>query len=105
MVCVIEKRNTPRTDVSWPVSVWHPKALRFYNGLSTNVSNTGALVTLPMHIPVREGQDLELNFPRMEDLAQKKGAFARIKKGKVIRVDRRDMLRSAQVKVALVFAE
>lgn len=103
MACICEHRSSERTEVCWPISVWHPKALRFFNGQSNNVSSNGALVVLPMSVPVREGQDLEINFPRTEPVAHKKGQFARIKKGRVIRVDRSESLNSAKVKIALEF--
>ena len=103
MTCVCEQRSSERTEVCWPISVWHPKALRFFNGQSNNVSSNGVLVVLPMSVPVREGQDLEINFPRTEPVAHKKGQFARIKKGRVIRVDRSKSLHSAKVRVALEF--
>ena len=103
VVCTFEQRHTERTAVSWPVSIWHPKATRFFNGQSINVSSDGALIVLPMKVPVREGQNLELNFPRSETLARLKGRFARIKKARVIRIDRRDASRQATIKVGLEF--
>jgi hypothetical protein len=103
MACICEHCNSERTEICWPISVWHPKALRFFNGQSNNVSSNGALVVLPMSVPIREGQDLEINFPRTEPVAHKKGQFARIKKGRVIRVDRSESLNSAKVKIALEF--
>jgi len=56
-----------------------------------------------MHSPVCEGQELEINFPRMESLAKDKGSFARIKTGKVVRIDRSDTLVSATIKVGISF--
>jgi hypothetical protein len=105
MVCMYEQREAERLRVDWPVSVWHPKASRFFNGHSVNVSRKGALVLLPMKTPVREGQELEINFPRAEKLAEDKGAAARIKSAKVVRIDRYESVTSATIKVALAFAE
>jgi len=105
LVCGFEQRQSERWTVSWPVSVWHPQAGQFFNGHSINVSGKGALLTLPMRAPVCEGQDLELNFPRSEALAEDKGVFARIKKARVVRVDRGELLSSAVVKVGLVFCD
>ena len=81
-----EQRGARRTDLAWPVSLWHPKALRFFNGRSMNVSRTGVLLTLPMKAPLRQGQDVELNFPRAETLAKDKGGSARIKTARVVRI-------------------
>jgi len=103
MVCAFEQRTSERTAVKWPVSIWNPKAARFYNGRSVDVSADGALIALPMHLPVCEGQELEINFPRMESLAKDKGSFARIKNATVVRIDRGDTLVSATVKVGVVF--
>ena len=105
MVCAFEQRQAKRSKVQWPVSVWHPKASRFFNGRSIDVSSNGALVMLPMKAPIREGQDLEVNFPRSELLAQDKGQCARIKTARVVRIDRSESLTSATIKVALAFFE
>ena len=104
MVCAYEQRKAERSPVQWPVSIWHPKASRFFNGHSVNVSSLGALVELPMKTPVREGQDLEINFPRSESLAKDKGGFARVKTAQVVRIDRSDSLLSASIKVGLEFS-
>jgi len=56
-----------------------------------------------MKTPVREGQDLEVNFPRSENLAQAKGGFARVKAAQVVRIDRSDAITSATIKVGLSF--
>ena len=68
-----------------------------------NVSSTGVLVKLPLKIPLAKGQEVELNFPRSEPLAQEKGSFARIKSGRVVRVDRTDMVKYARIGVAVEF--
>ena len=103
MVAAFEQRSTPRSDVNWPVSVWNPKATRFFNGRSVNVSAGGALVTMPVNAPVIEGQDVEVNFPRSETLARDKGCFARIKSARVVRVDRSQVTESARIHVGLEF--
>lgn len=105
MVCMYEQREAGRLDVDWPVSIWHPKASRFFNGHSVNVSRNGALVRLPLKTPIRQGQELEINFPRSETLAEDKGMAARIKTARVVRIDRYESLTSATIKVALEFAD
>ena len=105
MVCTYEQRNSQRTPVAWPVSVWHPQVLRFYNGSSVNVSDHGALIILPLKTPIREGQSLEINFPRAEPLAKQKGRFARIKRALITRIDRSDSLKTATVKVGMKFCD
>jgi hypothetical protein len=105
VVCAFEQRRSVRQVIDWPVSVWHPKAARFFNGQSVNISQNGTLLELPLKAPVREGQDLEINFPRSESLAKDKGGFSRIKNARIVRVDRSDSLTSATVKVGLAFCE
>ena len=103
METLVEQRKDTRTDLSWPVSVWLPGANRFFNGRSSNISKTGVFVTIPITAPVRIGHTLEINFPRTMALAKEKGQFARIKSGKVVRVDRQNMLKDASLGVAIAF--
>ena len=103
MVSVLEQRQSRRMQISWPVSVWHPKAGRFINGRSVDVSRGGAMIEVPLASPMREGQDLEVNFPRAQKLARDKGASARIKGAKVVRIDRGAVFDTAALKVAVQF--
>jgi len=103
METLIEQRKDARTAVSWPVSVWLPEANRFFNGRSSNISKTGVFVTVPITMPVRLGHTVEINFPRTVTLAKQKGQFARVKSGKVVRVDRKNMLKDANIGVAIAF--
>ena len=103
MQALTEQRKDNRSSVSWPVSVWVPEANRFFNGRSCNISRTGVFITLPVTAPVRVGHTVELNFPRTVALAEEKGQFARIKSGKVVRVDRKNLLESAQIGVGIAF--
>jgi hypothetical protein len=103
METLIEQRKDTRTDLSWPVSLWLPEANRFFNGQSCNISKTGAFVTMPMTTPLRAGHIVEINFPRTSALAKQKGQFARIKSGKVVRVERRNMLKNACIGIAVQF--
>jgi hypothetical protein len=103
MQALTEQRKDNRSSVSWPVSVWVPEANRFFNGRSCNISKTGVFIKLPVTAPVRVGHTVELNFPRTVALAEEKGQFARIKSGKVVRVDRKNLLESAQIGVGIAF--
>ncbi len=103
METLVEQRRDVRTDISWPVSLWLPEANRFFNGRSANISKTGVFVKLPMTVPIRTGHIVEINFPRTAALAKQKGGFARIKSGKVIRVERKDTLKDANIGVAVTF--
>ena len=103
METLVEQRTDTRTSLAWPVSIWLPEANRIFNGQSTNISKTGVLLRLPMTTPVRVGQVVEINFPRTASLAEKKGQFARIKKGMIVRVERKDLLKDANIGVAVQF--
>ena len=100
---VVEQRKNARTQLSWPVSLWLPEANRFFNGQSANVSKTGVFLVVPMTPPVRPGHVVEINFPRTVTLAKEKGQFARIKSGKVLRVERKSVLKDAKIGVAIGF--
>jgi len=103
METLIEQRKDTRTKLCWPVSIWLPEANRFFNGRSSNISKAGVFIRLPMTAPIRPGHVVEINFPRTEELAKEKGQFARIKSGKVVRVERKDILQDANIGVAIEF--
>ena len=103
MQALIEQRKDSRSTVSWPVSIWIPQANRFVNGRSCNISKTGVFIKLPVTAPIRTGNIVEINFPRTEALAKEKGQFARIKSGRVVRVDRKNLLDNAEIGVGIAF--
>ncbi|OHB77552.1 MAG: hypothetical protein A2Z25_24345 [Planctomycetes bacterium RBG_16_55_9] len=103
MQALIEQRKDTRSNVTWPVSIWIPEANRFVIGRSCNISKTGVFVVLPITAPVRTGRIVEVNFPRTEALAKEKGQFARIKSGRVVRVDRTSLLENAEIGVGIAF--
>jgi len=103
METLVEQRKEARTNLSWPVSIWLPEASRFFNGRSANISKTGVYVTVPLMTPIRPGNIVEINFPRTETLAREKGQFARIKSGKIVRVERRNMFKDGKIGVAIAF--
>lgn len=101
---VVENRQSNRTELSWPISMWMPEANRFFNGKTINVAKGGVLLSMPMATPIRPGNIVEINFPRSMSLAKKKGQFARIKAGRVLRVDRESLTTDATICVAVQFA-
>ncbi len=100
---VVEQRKDARSDLSWPVSIWLPEANRFFNGKSINISKGGAYISVPMTTPVRPGHEIEINFPRTASLAKEKGRYARIRGGKVLRVERTNILEGADIGLAVQF--
>jgi len=103
MQATVEQRTESRNSVSWPVSVWMPDANRFFYGRSCNISRTGVFITLPVTTPIQTGTEVELNFPRTQTLAKEKGQYARIKTGRVVRIDRENLLENAEVGVGIAF--
>lgn len=103
MGALVEQRREQRTSLSWPVSLWLPEANRFFNGRSANISKIGVFVTVPMTTPVRQGTVVELNFPRTVTLAKEKGQFARIKRGKIVRIERKEALEDTSIGVGIAF--
>jgi hypothetical protein len=101
---LVENRKSTRTELSWPISLWLPEANRFFNGKTINVAKGGVLLSMPMTTPIRPGHVVEINFPRTMNLAKKKGQFARLKAGKVIRVERDTLTSDATIGVAVQFA-
>jgi len=100
---VVEQRMDARSDLTWPVSIWLPEANRFFNGKSVNISKGGAYLSVPMTTPVKEGFDVEINLPRTSTLAREKGQYARIKAGKVVRVERKKIMDNASIGLAIEF--
>jgi len=103
METLTEQRKCSRTQLCWPVSVWVPQANRFFNGRSSNISKVGVFITVPMTTPVQTGNVVELNFPRTTGLATEKGQFARIKRGRVVRVERNNILKGACIGLGIAF--
>jgi len=103
METIVEQRLESRTNLYWPVSIWLPQANRFFNGRSTNISKVGVFITVPMTTPIQPGNIVEVNFPRTTTLAKQKGQFARIKKGRVVRVDRKNTLNDASIGIGIAF--
>ncbi len=103
MTTTTEQRREIRTKLSWPISMWIPEAHRFFNGCSDNVSRSGVLLRMPLTVPLRTGSTVEINFPRTKRLAEEKGSFARIRSGRIVRIDRNNMLKDAKIGVAIAF--
>ncbi|MDD4891453.1 MAG: PilZ domain-containing protein [Phycisphaerae bacterium] len=87
MVTMMDRRRHQRNQIDWPVSVYHPRLGMFVNGRSVDVSQSGAKISLPIAVPLRPGQVVELNFPRTSTLAKMAGCFSRIKTALVVRIE------------------
>jgi len=99
-----ERRKAHRSNLAWPISVWSLAYERFYNGKLINISTTGVLVALPVTCPIKKGQDVEINIPRTKTLFKQKGQYARIKQGKIVRVDE-EIIETSDYGFAIEFKE
>jgi len=104
MKTLLERRVHTRTDLSWPVSIWVPNTSSFHYGRTANISKNGVFVETGPAAPIHAGEMVELNFPRTMCLAKEKGQFARIKSGKVVRIERSRVLNEANLGVAVQFS-
>jgi hypothetical protein len=100
---VSERRKNKRYTLDWPVCLWHELNQRFYSGRSINISSSGALIHLPLTVPLRANEKVELNFPPPENEDTKEKIPAKVFTAKVIRVNRGQSILDANQSVALKF--
>ena len=102
MVLVDERRVAKRYDLDWPVCVWYEPTQKFYNGRSTNISASGALLKLPLTTPIRHSEAIEVNFPSPDGLAGDRYP-AKVFACKVVRVNRGQSILDGLQQVAVQF--
>ena len=75
---VIEQRSDTRSDLAWPVSVWLPKASRFFNGKSVNISKGGVFIKTDIKFAI--GKQIRLAIPgsKIRNNISLKGLIVRI---------------------------
>jgi len=100
MVAQKERRAAKRVKLNWPVCLWHDATQQFYNGRSVDISSTGALVKMPLTVPIRKDDSVEINFPPPDDTLEDEG---RVFSAKVVRVNRGQSILEANQSVALQF--
>jgi c-di-GMP-binding flagellar brake protein YcgR len=98
-----ERRSAKRYQLDRPVCLWHESAQRFYSGRSVNISNSGALIQLPLTIPIRLQEKVDLNFPTPEGTDGCRQHSDKVFSAKVIRVNRGQSVLEASQAVALEF--
>ncbi|MBN1341366.1 MAG: PilZ domain-containing protein [Phycisphaerae bacterium] len=91
MVSAEERRTHPRYDIDWPVSIRPSDRARVFGGRGQNLSRCGALVALPLSIPIRPGQRMEVKLrasanPAMPEAP--KDDTAEVRSASVVRVQR-----------------
>jgi hypothetical protein len=102
-----ERRVDPRYNIDWPVSVWSEPQGRTFNGRGQNLSHSGVLVVLPLSVPLRPGQQVQMRIgPRMntrEPIDTKKEPATRA--ARVVRVQREPRFLDGLQMVGLRFAD
>ncbi len=89
-----ERRIDPRYHIDWKVSLWNDPQGRVFNGRGQDLSRGGALVVLPMSVPLRPGQLVQMKLqPRaiqqvVSEAAEVSDTAAEVRDARVVRVQR-----------------
>lgn len=96
-----ERRGSRRFVLDWPVCLWHQGTNRFYSARSVNISATGALIQLPLSVPIRAGEQVEVNLAVPKGPAAPK--HSKVFSASVVRVNRGESLLNGRQSVAMKF--
>ncbi len=102
MVALDNRRAAVRYPLEWQVCLWHDQSKRFFTGRSTNISSTGAMIRLPLTVPLTVDQRVELNFPS-PGIGQNDRHPASIFSARVVRINRPQSILEGQQVVAVQF--
>jgi len=97
-----ERRTSKRIKLDWPVSLWHGPTERFYSACNVNISSTGALVEVPLTVPVRISDSVQFSFLPSE-VKKTDESPAKVFSGQVVRVNRGQSILQGYQSVALKF--
>ncbi len=96
-----DRRRHLRVPLSAKVTLYHVPSKRTFPARSVDISESGMLMYVPAGTPVSLGQEVELTIePRVTAQA---APAAQLRHGKVVRVDRPLMLKTAHLPVAVQF--
>ena len=101
-----ENRRASRVEVDCSLKFTHNASCKTMRGRCLNISETGALVIVPMQVPVIAGQAMEINFSSngMEQLDRVgMETPANRLQAKVTRIDRDNLLEDFGVRVGVEF--
>ena len=101
-----ENRRADRVCVDCSLKFTHNASSKTLRGRCLNISDTGALVLVPLHIPVLTGQEMEINFtPNGIEELEKAGLGVHTNRinAVVTRIDRMSILHEAGIRVGLEF--
>lgn len=101
-----ERRATPRFKIDWPVSLRRKTDGKPLAGRGRNLSRGGALVAMPLSVPVQPGHKLEMRFPpRKHSDSDKTIDQPEAKAARVIHVHRGQTILDAVQLIGLAFEE
>ncbi len=105
MVGQEERRAHPRYSIDCPISLSPADLARVFGGRGQNLSHSGALVALPLSIPLRPGQDVEVKLHPRPNPMLTGGAsqHAEVRNARVVRVQRGTTLFDGLQLVGLTF--
>ena len=104
MVQTSERRTSPRCRIDWPVSLQLNGRSQVFGGRGRDLSHTGALVALPISVPLRPGQQTEVRlYPRPHTAGGTPKNESERRCARVVRVDRRRTLLEGLQLVGLKF--
>ena len=104
MVDATERRAAPRLPHEWRVTVYHPQLGRNFRARTVNLSAGGALLRVPLSMPVAPQQRLELRLAAEQaEWFEALGSQPSLPhQGNVVRVDR-GLLLAGETMVAIEF--
>ncbi|NLE29880.1 MAG: PilZ domain-containing protein [Phycisphaerae bacterium] len=97
-----ERRIAKRYKLDWPVNFWHESTQRNYTGRSDNISVSGALIQLPLTVPIRLNEKIEIKFPTPENKDEPQYPN-KVFSAKVVRVNRGQSILEGNQSVAVQF--
>ncbi len=100
-----ERRSSGRINLDWSVCLWHEATGNFYNGESVNISATGALIKLPLTVPLRISDSVTVKFPESEDPGRENSTPEKVFSATIVRVNRGQSILEANQSVAITFQE
>ncbi len=100
-----ERRAYPRYDIDWPVALYQKDRDRLINGRGQDLSRGGALVALPLSVPLRLGQEVEVRLQPRTGPTQTPGnpQTPQVHNARVVRVQRGPRLLDGLQLVGLMF--
>lgn len=104
MIASQERRIHPRYGIDWPVALRPNDVAWTIGGRGQNLSRGGALVAVPLSIPVRAGQRLELEMRPRADQASHDIA-PETREARVVRVQRGSCILDGLQLVGLTFED